>query len=460
MEPGSVISTQIFDPTIISMTSPSSTTTSTTITVVHCWSAPRSRSTALLYSFEARGSSDCAAIDEPLYREWLADKGDTVARPYASNLLEGTCLAPEDIPGSYSIDPELCWKRELLSLNERIFQAAQQLRENSKGRDKSDGGGVVFCKHMAKHCSLYRFDRQCEAPPDSGIRLLHKHVLLIRDPVAVLSSWGVIGDVHGNNPTVDEVGIVPMLSIYSTLASASGIGSDGVTATADSLYPVVILDSDELYRAPEQTLWNLCQDLDIPYRPSMMTWKSGPHDCDGPWAPWWYHDVHQSTGWKVRRLDEEKEGFKAERYRTLPPQLYSALSASYPAYSFLQSLTRGYASRGPPPEELYEDPRNAHLLVYVGASKSPDRGRLVPRAMAGISPWDSAVQGGDACWEGLRVYRGKILSLDGHLKRLFRSAKALGFENVHTRQDVEEAIFRTLAANGMRDNAHIRLTLT
>ena len=58
------------------------------------------------------------------------------------------------------------------------------------------------------------------------------------------------------------------------------------------------------------------------------------------------------------------------------------------------------------------------------------------------------------------MYRGKILSLDRHLKRLFKSAKALGFKNVHTKEEVVEAIFQTLAANGMRDNAHMRLTLT
>jgi branched-subunit amino acid aminotransferase/4-amino-4-deoxychorismate lyase len=58
------------------------------------------------------------------------------------------------------------------------------------------------------------------------------------------------------------------------------------------------------------------------------------------------------------------------------------------------------------------------------------------------------------------VYNGKILSLDKHLRRLQRSAKALGYENVHTTQEITEAIFQTLAANGMRDGAHMRLTLT
>lgn len=134
-----------------------------------------------------------------------------------------------------------------------------------------------------------------------------------------------------------------------------------------------------------------------------------------------------------------------------------ALKASFPAYEFLKHFTRGHSKRGPPPETMYEDPRNEHLLVWIGA---PGRGRLLPRDMAGVSPWDSSVQGGDGAWEGLRVYRGKVFSLEKHLRRLFRSAKALGYENVHTKEEVIEAIFRTLAANGMRDHAHMRLSLT
>mmetsp|Transcript_32141 Transcript_32141/g.67563 ORF Transcript_32141/g.67563 Transcript_32141/m.67563 type:complete len:304 (+) Transcript_32141:1372-2283(+) len=62
--------------------------------------------------------------------------------------------------------------------------------------------------------------------------------------------------------------------------------------------------------------------------------------------------------------------------------------------------------------------------------------------------------------EGVRVYNGRIFHLDDHLDRLFRSAKALGFQHVHTRSEITQAIFRLLAANGMRDGAHMRLTLT
>lgn len=99
------------------------------------------------------------------------------------------------------------------------------------------------------------------------------------------------------------------------------------------------------------------------------------------------------------------------------------------------------------------DPRNADILVHVG-------GNLVHRSRAAVSVFDSSVQGGDAVWEGLRIYRGNVFALDRHLDRLLDSAKALRFAGVPSRDDVVTAIRDTLRANGMFDHAHIRLTLT
>ena len=99
------------------------------------------------------------------------------------------------------------------------------------------------------------------------------------------------------------------------------------------------------------------------------------------------------------------------------------------------------------------DERNRDLIVNIN-------GELICRDKAGISPFDSAVQGGDAVWEGLRVYNGRIFKLDEHLDRLERSARALSFAEIPPREKIIKEIKRTLAANKMRDGVHIRLTLT
>lgn len=99
------------------------------------------------------------------------------------------------------------------------------------------------------------------------------------------------------------------------------------------------------------------------------------------------------------------------------------------------------------------DERNGNLLVNIN-------GQLIHRDQAGVSPFDSVVQGGDAVWEGLRVYSGRIFRLTEHLDRLRHSALALAFAQIPSHELVTDQIRRTLAANAMTDGVHIRLTLT
>jgi branched-chain amino acid aminotransferase len=99
------------------------------------------------------------------------------------------------------------------------------------------------------------------------------------------------------------------------------------------------------------------------------------------------------------------------------------------------------------------NPRNTDILIHVG-------GKLLPRQEAKVSVFDSSVQGGDAVWEGLRVYKEGIFCLDRHLDRLHASAHALAFTHVPSKEEIKKAIAETLHANGMTDNTHIRLTLT
>ena len=98
--------------------------------------------------------------------------------------------------------------------------------------------------------------------------------------------------------------------------------------------------------------------------------------------------------------------------------------------------------------------KNDNILIHVG-------GKLLPRNEAKVSVFDSSVQGGDAVWEGLRVYKGRrIICLDRHLDRLQASADTLGFADIPEKEKIKKAIHDTLDANGMDDETHIRLTLT
>lgn len=99
------------------------------------------------------------------------------------------------------------------------------------------------------------------------------------------------------------------------------------------------------------------------------------------------------------------------------------------------------------------DPRNENIQININ-------GKLYPRDEAKISVFDSAVQGGDAVWEGLRIYDGRVFMLEEHINRLIASAHAMAFADIPSKEQVKEEIFKTLQANQMYDETHIRLTLT
>ena len=94
------------------------------------------------------------------------------------------------------------------------------------------------------------------------------------------------------------------------------------------------------------------------------------------------------------------------------------------------------------------DNRNKDIKIWID-------GELLHRDEAKVSVFDSVVQGGDAVWEGLRVYDRKIFCFDNHLNRLMESAKSMDFENIPTLEYIKDAIFSTLKANGMKDDTHI-----
>ncbi|KAF3329275.1 Branched-chain-amino-acid aminotransferase-like protein 2 [Carex littledalei] len=276
-----------------------------------------------------------------------------------------------------------------------------------------------YCKHIAK-----------QRTPDLTADLMKrgKHFILIRNPLHTLPSFDKVVP-----PSFSEIGLAGLASIYCEL---SELGKA----------PPVI-DAEDLQKDPEAVLHGLCRDLNIPFQASMLRWEAGPKEYDGVWAPWWYSGVHKSTGFSKPR----------EYPATLPVQLYDLLELSMPFYRMLRSKTRKTVHTSPLgslfPDPPLPVPENEKILVWLGDE-------LVPRNDAKVSVFDSVVQGGDAAWEGLRIYNGRVFKLEEHLDRLFDSAKALAFANVPSREAIKEAIFKTLNANGMFSNSHIRLTLT
>lgn len=99
------------------------------------------------------------------------------------------------------------------------------------------------------------------------------------------------------------------------------------------------------------------------------------------------------------------------------------------------------------------DARNEKVQVYVN-------GAFVPRNEARVSIFDAGFVLGDGVWEGLRLVKGRLISLEAHLDRLFEGARAIDLDIGLDRAGVVKAIQDTLDANGMTDGAHIRMMIT
>eukprot|EP01038_Epipyxis_sp_PR26KG_P007356 gene7356-10026_t len=409
-------------------------------TIIHLWCAPRSLSTCTMYSFSRR--PDCVKLyDEPLYAHWLRYFPD-VYRPYREEL-----LASNPTPGSDVLE-SICNIHPALNLD---------------GKQN-----IVFVKHMAKHW-VGNLDKTVLYGRN------HKHIFLIRNPLEMIQAWDIKIDVHKENCSLDSLGLLLMLSLFSDLRSNM------------SEEPIVV-DSNMLKENPSDILPLLCAKLSIPFYEEQLSWPAGPKpDIDGIWASYWYDSVHQSTGFSSF-VGSKQDKYLSKMSDKLTMDEIALYRESLPFYDFLKQkalgvdrlcpgssfnvfdLKRYTLSKKDDKSEIIDhgirmtaqsqtgasqlsDPRNEHVLVWVGD-------RIVPREMAKVSVFDSSVQGGDAVWEGLRVYNGVVFKMDEHIERLFDSSKALAFENIPTKFFIVNAIMKTLAANGMHDGVHMRLTLT
>ena len=103
--------------------------------------------------------------------------------------------------------------------------------------------------------------------------------------------------------------------------------------------------------------------------------------------------------------------------------------------------------------QAQEDSRNEDILIYLN-------GRIVPKAQAVVSVYDSGFMMGDGIWEGLRLYDGTWAFLSDHFDRLFEAAKAIDLDIGMTREALISGLLETQKANGMTSDAHARLMIT
>ena len=199
------------------------------------WSGPRNLSTAMMYAFGAR--SDCAVWDEPFYAPFLHIGG----RP----------------------DPLL----------DTIFDKEETNPENVANRCAGvipENKALFYQKHMPQH--------MLEGFPQDWMDAV-KHVFLIRHPARVITSYTKKNGV----PTLSEIGVNEQADLFASLTKKH------------SATPIVI-DSGDIRSNPAAYLEALCNALNIPWDPAMLSWPAGGHKSDGAWAPHWYPEVWKSTG--------------------------------------------------------------------------------------------------------------------------------------------------------------------
>ena len=99
------------------------------------------------------------------------------------------------------------------------------------------------------------------------------------------------------------------------------------------------------------------------------------------------------------------------------------------------------------------DPRNGNIQIFIN-------GELYQRNKANISVFDSGFLLGDGVWEGIRLFNGHLVFLDEHLDRLYYGAERLAIDIGYARKNLIELIQKTLDANNMKSDVHIRLIIS
>ena len=211
---------------------------------VAMWSGPRNISTAMMRAWENR--ADTSVVDEPFYACFLTATG--IIHPMQ-----------EEVLASQSSDWDTVIRTEL-------------------SKPLNPGEKLQYQKHMTQHMV---------AEIDGTWFTSLKHAFLIRHPAGVVASYSQ----KRESVTADDIGFAKQKELYDLTCSLT-----------DQSPPII--DARDVLTDPKNMLSKLCGSLGVPFSQEMLKWPSGRRDSDGVWAPHWYHNVEQSTGFGPYRDDD------------------------------------------------------------------------------------------------------------------------------------------------------------
>ena len=234
-------------------------------TILNVWSSPRNISTALMYSFAQR--SDTRVVDEPLYAHYLLHTDSKAVHPGREEI-----IADQENDG-----------RKVL---QRILT------------DRS--APLLYYKQMTHHLIELNWELLAGTA----------NILLIRDPRRIIASYSKVVE----RPTISDIGMDLQGKLYEFLKSKGAL--------------TAVVDSRLLLQNPKRVLRQLCERIGVAFEPEMLRWEAGARPEDGIWAPYWYDNVHRSTGFQLW----------TDRQVELSPELEELAEQCRPVYEDLLSV--------------------------------------------------------------------------------------------------------------------------
>jgi hypothetical protein len=219
---------------------------------INLWSSPRNISTAMMYSFAQR--DDMSVVDEPLYAHYLTHTDTQVLHPVTSQILES-----QEVNGQ---------------------KVVSQMLYGDYNKP------CALFKQMTHHLIYLEEDFLGKM----------KNVLLIRDPRRIIASYAKVIP----NPTIQDIGVKMQAELFEKLQKKNALNA--------------IVDTKQVLLNPKKVLRALCDKLEIPFTEKMLKWRAGARPEDGVWAPYWYSNVHSSTGFQPY---VEKEVYLSEELEKL-----------------------------------------------------------------------------------------------------------------------------------------------